>query len=179
MGEAARVSRDELAAHHTAGWGWALHCCEHRREEAEEVLQASYLKLLEGKARFEGRSTLRSFLFGVIRRTASEHRRARILRGGLLDTLRASLAPAATAQSPEETTAASTQAAHLRAMLAHLSRRQRDLLHLVFYQELTVDQSAEVLGISVGSARRHYHRGKARLRQLLTEPEQSHVPIRT
>jgi RNA polymerase sigma-70 factor (ECF subfamily) len=54
-------------------------------------------------------------------------------------------------------------------LLSRLSRRQRELLHLVFYQELTVEQAAEVLRIPVGTARTHYERGKSRLRGLLAE----------
>jgi RNA polymerase sigma-70 factor (ECF subfamily) len=53
------------------------------------------------------------------------------------------------------------------AALNKLSARQRDVLHLVFYQDLTIAAAAEVLGVSVGSARIHYERGKARLRQIL------------
>src|SRR5882672_1289120 len=65
----------ELERHHPAAFGWALSCCRWAREEAEDVLQASYLKMLDGRARFDGRSTFRTWLFGVIRRTAAEQRR--------------------------------------------------------------------------------------------------------
>jgi hypothetical protein len=44
------------------------------------VLQAAYLKILDGQARFGERSSFRTWLFGVIRRTAAEHRRGRWLR---------------------------------------------------------------------------------------------------
>jgi DNA-directed RNA polymerase specialized sigma24 family protein len=48
-----------------------------------------------------------------------------------------------------------------------LSPRQREVLHLVFYQDLTIAAAAGVLNISIGSARVHYERGKAQLRRLL------------
>jgi RNA polymerase sigma-70 factor (ECF subfamily) len=55
------------------------------------------------------------------------------------------------------------------AALRRLPARQRDLLHLVFYQDLSIGEAADVLGVSIGTARTHYERGKARLRRLLGE----------
>ena len=54
-----------------------------------------------------------------------------------------------------------------RQALAELPKRQRETLHLVFYQDLSVAEAAEVMNISIGSARRHYERGKKRLRESL------------
>jgi RNA polymerase sigma-70 factor (ECF subfamily) len=47
--------------------------------------------------------------------------------------------------------------------LGALSERQRELLHLVFYEEMSIAEAATVLGVSVGTARQHYERGKANL----------------
>jgi RNA polymerase sigma-70 factor (ECF subfamily) len=62
----------------------------------------------------------------------------------------------------------SESSARLLATLTLLTERQRQLLHLVFYQDLTIGEAAAVLGISIGTARTHYERGKQRLRELLT-----------
>ncbi len=67
--------RPELERHHSAAFGWAMHCCGRDRAEAEDVLQMSYLKILEGRAVFGGRSSFKTWLLGVVRRTASERRR--------------------------------------------------------------------------------------------------------
>jgi RNA polymerase sigma-70 factor (ECF subfamily) len=57
----------------------------------------------------------------------------------------------------------------LRRAMRRLPARQRQVLHLVFHEDVTVDAAAAVMGVSVGSARTHYARGKARLRQLLQD----------
>lgn len=160
--------RDELEQLHSASFGWALWCCDHRREDAEEVLQAAYLKVLEGAARFDGRSSLRTWFFAVVRRTAWEQRRRRWVRELLL--ARWSSQPALLATSePDEALSSSEESHALRQALAALPTRQREVLHLVFYQELTIEEAAKVLNISLGTARTHFARGKARLRALLEE----------
>jgi RNA polymerase sigma-70 factor (ECF subfamily) len=59
------------------------------------------------------------------------------------------------------------QARALRRALQTLSQRQRQLIELVFRHDLTIEQAGEVLGISIGSARTHYERAKARLKDQL------------
>lgn len=163
-GESVERSLEEL---HPASAGWALSCCRWDRDEAEEVLQVVYLKILDGHARFDGRSSFKTWLFGVIRRTASEGRRRRWLRSlaGLRWLEARPSAPPV--PSPESLLGAAEAGRSLRAALRALPARQHQVLHLVFYQELTVQEAALVLGISVGSARTHYHRGKAALRARL------------
>lgn len=77
MGSAPRSTglADQLAASHEENYAWALGCCGRDAREAEEVLQAVYLKVLEGRARFDGRSSLKTWVFAVIRRTAAQQRR--------------------------------------------------------------------------------------------------------
>jgi len=158
----------ELERLHPAGFAWALACCRRDREEALDVLQTSYLKVLDNKAKFAGRSSFKTFLFGVIRRTASEARRRNALRRLFLgDWARLRGEPASEAPQPQERLA-------LLAALARLSRRQRHLLELVFSMGMTVQEAAETLGISVGSARVHYDRGKRQLARHLGAREPVH-----
>ena len=156
-----------LAAIHAESFGWALACCHRDRFLAEEVLQVAYLKVLDGSARFDGRSSFKTFLFGVIRRTALEQRRVRWLSARRLSRWFASRAETHQPADPEAASMRSESARALVLALERLSGRQREVLHLVFFQDLTIEQAAGVLGIATGSARQHYERGKARLRELL------------
>jgi len=158
----------ELEHLHAAAFGWALSCCGWDRTSAEDVLQASYLKLLDGRARFDGRSSLRTFVFGVIARTAREARRRSALRRWLpLASL--VLGPEAVDGRPDPATtfARADETARLVRALGRLSARQRQVLHLVFYEDLTIAEAAAVAGVSVGTARTHYERAKAALKKLL------------
>lgn len=151
----------ELEKLHQASFGWALNCCRHNGVEAEEVLQTVYLKILQGKAVFRGESKLRTWLFAVIRKTAVSERRKHVLR-----TLIARTGDQPVSQ-PEIEFERSEMQQRFQQALAELPARQRETLHLVFYQDLSVSEAAEVMNISIGSARRHYERGKKRVREAL------------
>lgn len=69
----------EVERLHPQSFGWALSCCRRDRSEAEEVLQVTYMKILDGSARFSARSGFMTWLFAVIRLTALERRRRAFL----------------------------------------------------------------------------------------------------
>lgn len=159
----------ELESLHPASFGWALACCRWNRDEAEDVLQTAYLKALDGRAHFNGHSCTKSWFFGVVKKTALEKRRFRIVREMALARWLRRAPQDGAAPTPERLSSEAQAERRLRDMLERLSPRQRELLHLVFYQELTIEEAAAVLHLSLGSARTHYERGKARLRGLLAE----------
>lgn len=169
------MDSDELKAvleqHHSSSFGWALACCRRDQAEAEEVLQIVYLKVLAGKARFSGTASFKTWLFAVIRKTASDQRRKGLLRAVL--TLKAAELGSNTnrTEHPDESAYRSEIQDLFRRALARLPRRQREALELVFYHELNIQEAAAIMGVSLGSARTHYERGKKRLRQLLEESE--------
>ena len=158
--------RDELARVHPQAYAWAVRCCRDDRAEAEDVLHDAYMKVLDGRARFEGRSSFTTWLLGIIRHTAREHARRGWLRLIRLERWWRESTDARSEISSESASAADRVGA-LRAALPGLSKRQREVLHLVFYQNLTIQEAATVLSMPVGTARTHYERGKHRLRRLL------------
>jgi RNA polymerase sigma factor (sigma-70 family) len=164
--------QNELEKLHSASFGWALSCCRRDHAEAEEVLQTVYLKILEGKAKFRGESSLKTWLFAVIRKTAIGEYRKKLLRnlvfiGGLEKRDDATLSVDAPGAAFEK----SEIQKQFRAALAKLPPRQREVLHLAFYEDMSLSEAAVIMGISIGSARQHYERGKKHLREWLSETE--------
>jgi len=149
-----------LAETHGAAFAWALTCCRWRRQEAEDVLHAAYLKVLDGSARFDGRSSFKTWLFGVVRKTALGRQRDWLRWLARLDD-----ADPEAAEAPPA--APNLDGARVRAALGELARRQREVLDLVFYHDLSVEEAAAVMGVSLGAARRHYARAKENLAERL------------
>lgn len=146
---------------HAASFGWALACCRRDRELAEDVLQQAYVKVLSGRAKHDGRSSLKTWFFGIVRLTALEQRR-----GWAIGFLRRKDAPEAeelAAPSTPDPAVARETARAVGEALAELPERQREVLHLAFYEGLSIAEAAQIMDVSLGTARQHYERGKANM----------------
>lgn len=139
--------------------------CDYRRDDALDVVQTTYLKVLDGRARFAGRSSFRTWLYAVVRQTALDQRRRRRTRAALI---RRWLERPAASEPPA---GGDRVAERVRRALAGLPRRQREVAELVFYQDLTLEEAAAVMAVSIGSARTHYDRAKRSLARALAELE--------
>ena len=71
----ALVSRSQLAGLNDATFRWALSVTGGDPAMAEDVVHEAYVLILEGRARFKGASTLKTWLFGVVRNVARQQRR--------------------------------------------------------------------------------------------------------
>lgn len=71
-----RVSLSALEGVHAQIFGWALSRCNYQREAAEDLVQQAYVELLTGRAKFDERSSLKTFVFAVVQNLArSRYRR--------------------------------------------------------------------------------------------------------
>ena len=162
--------RERLERHHFDASGWSLACCNHDEDLAHDVLHEAYVRVLDGRARYRAKSSFKTWLFGVIRLVALEVRRRDERRGvetGVENSAEPDVVP------PMDLVSGSLEqvelVARLNEALTGLSCRQREVMHLVFYQSLTVAEAARVMGVGVGAARTHYHRAKTRLRKVLSQ----------
>ena len=153
----------EIERLHDQSWGWALACCARNGEDAADALQSAYLRILAGRARFDGRSSIKTWLFGVIRLTALDEARQTIRHALRTAGYAAAELVADPAPGADVLAEHSDERAALLAALRELSPRQHEALVLVFYHGLTIEEAAQVMHLSLGSARTHYDRGKKAL----------------
>ncbi|MFL5481954.1 MAG: RNA polymerase sigma factor [Gemmatimonadaceae bacterium] len=161
----------ELGLLHPESWGWALACCGRDRDLAEDVLQTAYVSIISRRALFNGDSTLKTWVFGVIRWTALGERRRQLFWKRRHVSATAAEDFVDSARGADETVEQSDLRARLIHALNDLSRRQREVLQLVFYHGLTINEAAGVMSVSLGSARTHYERGKKALAQKLGDED--------
>lgn len=151
-----------LEQNHADCYGWALYCCNQNKEFASDVLQTAYLKILEKQNTFAGQSDFKTWAFTIIKNTAidalrKEKKKLSVFKSenNLSDTEYETAAEPGLDIKKRELLFAEA--------INKLSERQRQILQLVFYHGLSLNQSAEVLRISQGSARKHYDRAKKAL----------------
>ena len=160
-----------LEQHHAAGYGWALSCCRGNEADAKDVLQTVYLKILEGRARFGGRAAFRTWFFAVIRNTAADEQRRQVLRRLRLLAAQEYQQRVASPATPADAAEPSPVLALFRTALTRLPARQREVLELVFSYDCTLEEAADIMGISIGSVRTHYERGKRAIRTWMNAEE--------
>ena len=150
----------KLETLHKDSFAWAVHCCYKDSLMAAEVLQQSYLKILEGKARFNNKSTFKTWLFAIIRYTAIDYYK---------QTQKPKIVSIDHQELPVSPSKEEIPSVIFQQGLSQLSTNQHRILHLVFYQNLTIQEAATVMEIQLGTARTHYKRGKLRLKKWLIE----------
>jgi RNA polymerase sigma factor (sigma-70 family) len=153
----------QLEHHHKDFYGWALHCCNQDREMAYDVVQSSYLKILERKKAFGGKSTFKTWAFAIIRNTAYDALQKRKRETGMFTATEESLPDIAYDARIENEFDDKIAKLFFTDALSHLSDRQRQIMLLVFYHDLSLNDSAEVLRLSRGAVRKYYDRAKKTL----------------
>jgi RNA polymerase sigma-70 factor, ECF subfamily len=161
-------------------------------EIAEDVAQEAWLGLLRGLDSFEGRSSLRTYLFRIVMNLARTRgvREARsapfssLVRddseGPVVDPERFVQAPAAGAGhwlspirpwslSAERLALDAELAGKIRDAIARLPEAQRRVVTLRDVEGLGADEVCDLLGLSEGNQRVLLHRARTKLREKLAE----------
>lgn len=153
----------QLEYHHKDFYGWALHCCNRDRDMAYDVVQSSYLKILERKKTFGAQSAFKTWAFSIIRNTAYDALRKRKREAGMFEATQDNLPDTAYDAGVGNEYDDKLAKLFFAEALSRLSERQRQIMQLVFYHDLSLNESAEVLRLSPGSVRKYYDRAKKTL----------------
>lgn len=114
--------------------------------DVDDVVQETFLVAYRRLETFEGRSTLRSWLFGIARRVVSDHRR-RVKRHPE-DALAVSTVPEAEGRDahPDEQVARVEATRVLRAFLETLADEQREVFILAELEQMSAPEIAAATG---------------------------------
>jgi RNA polymerase sigma-70 factor (ECF subfamily) len=158
---------------------------------AEEVVQETWIAVLDGLDRFEGRSALRTWIIRILMNTAakrSERERRHIPLSSFLD--RGGSSPSAVApdrfqgpsdrfpgdwvslpdrwdEQPEVRFLAAEGVEAARRAIAELPRAQREVVTLRDVECWSSDEVSAALGLTPGNQRVLLHRGRSKVRALL------------
>ncbi len=134
---------------------------------AEDVLQDSLVAVWNSAGSFRGTSRLKAWLLGIVHHTAMKALRhlSNPITDEMLETLQDDRG------IPEEQVQHKESVDRLRTGLAQLSPEHRAVLDLVFYQGLSLQETAEVAGCPIGTVKSRLSYARNRLKGLLTGME--------
>lgn len=141
------------------------------RELAEEVVHDTLLAAWHGAADFSGRGSLRSWLLAIARGRAADALGRPRLRVVPEDATGLADLPSGD-PSPEDLAIAAATGAELAAALARLGPLHREVFGLAFAHGLASLETAEVLGVPLGTVTSRLNHAKRALRALLADDEQ-------
>ncbi|WP_410812889.1 RNA polymerase sigma factor [Micromonospora sp. 067-2] len=136
---------------------------------AEEVVQDVLVAAWRGAARFEGRSTVRGWLFSVARRRAISAYHADVSRNELGEERLAALRDAE--PGPEPVALARADLRAVADAIGRLPAHHREVLVLACVEQLSGRQISELLGVPVGTVKSRLSLARRNLARLLQERE--------
>jgi RNA polymerase sigma-70 factor (ECF subfamily) len=115
----------------------------HLDDAAQDVFLVVYRRLAE----FEGRSSLKTWLFGIVLRVVRTHRRTAMRK----PTEPLDVEPHANGSAPEELTEAAQAARLLHALLGELDDAPRAVFVLAELEEMTAPEISAALGVNLNT----------------------------
>jgi RNA polymerase sigma-70 factor (ECF subfamily) len=136
------------------------------RELAEDILNETMLEVWRQAGRFEGRSAVNTWVFSIAHhRAVSRFRKRR--ESSLDDDHAASLAD--DQPMPDQRAQANGMSRLLARLMQQLTFEHREILHLAYYQEFSVQEIADALGLPPNTVKTRMFYARQRLKALLTQ----------
>jgi len=130
--------------------------------DSEDIVQDCFLSLLRPGTGYDARrGSLRTYLFGAVRNQAL--RRLRASESG-----RQRAPEAVDHRSPESEALQAEMAGVVERAVGELPETQREVLILAHYEQLSLAEIGEVMGLDVGAVKSRLQRARAGLRETLS-----------
>jgi RNA polymerase sigma-70 factor (ECF subfamily) len=131
-------------------------------DDAEDVVQRTFLDAWRSAPRYDPRQRFSSWLF-----TIAHHRAVDVLRSRRAPVVDIDTVRELCGEDGRETVERYADAADVRQALARLPEHERCVLELLYFEELTQRETADRLGLPVGTVKARASRGTRRLGRVL------------
>lgn len=128
------------------------------RAAAEDLAQEVFVKLWQALPRYDGRAKLSTWIYAITRNAAVSALRSQRREVSLSDD-----AIAAEAEDVAEPVRGEGDERALRRAVTALPEKQRLAVTLYYFDERTVEEVAEMMGMPVNTVKTHLHRARASL----------------
>lgn len=137
------------------------------RDDAEDVLQRTFLDAWHGAGRYDPKLRFTGWLFTIAHRRAIDALRARRHQVVDVETFRNLVG-----EDGRETANRYAEAADVHWGLAQLPEHERTVLEMAYFQELTQREIAERLEVPIGTVKARASRGTRRLGEIMRAAEE-------
>ena len=138
-------------------------------EDASDLSQDVFLRVFRGLRSFRGRSSLATWLYRIGINVCLNRISASTTRDKATASVDDQPLTDDRCESASDLVLRKERAAHVRAAIARLPRKQRATLILRTYHEMTHQEIADVLGTSVGAVKANFFHALGNLKKLLGE----------
>ncbi|ADH97645.1 RNA polymerase sigma factor [Salisediminibacterium selenitireducens] len=146
------------------------------RQDAEELLQDVFVKMVRNLAGFSGKSTFRTWLFSIVRHTVIDYYRKKgrlqkeqPVENDLLEAV------SDTTASAEEVASNREKRSHVSDAFNSLPEGHREILYLRFMEGFSLKETARITGKSVMAVKSLQKRAQAKMGEQVDEEVNIHV----
>lgn len=127
-------------------------------DTAPDLIQRTFLALIESRSRFRGESSFRTFIFAVAHNVLGRHYRSKRRGGAHLDFATVSVSDLG--PSPTAILARRDEERALLAALRRIPLEHQEILELYFWERMKAREIAEILSLPEGTIRTRIRRAK-------------------
>jgi RNA polymerase sigma-70 factor (ECF subfamily) len=155
-----RALENFYRAYHGAVYQFALRLVRNPADAAE-LVNETMLEVWKAAASYRGGSRVKTWLLSIVSHRAVDQLRRKQRHSGSVE-IEDDLVDEAACALPD-VLAGAENARHVRACIERLPERQRQVVHLTFFEQLAYPEIAQVLDVPTGTVKTRMMHAKARL----------------